>query len=213
MKRMRIMGLCLVAVFALAAVFAGSAFAKAQVLTLKTAKGALTTGQEIRAESSDLKFVTTSGNLECSSNILKGTVQTNNAKKDEGEIATESSTGEEPGGICHTTTQLGPASILAEHLPWPVNYQSKGTSEVKKGKAGKVAFTSTFPGAGGAKCTYEASKVKSTFNTSGVITQTVSEQVFKVNKKTSNPACPTSGKLSGTFKLFSGSEPVEAELK
>jgi len=209
---MRIMGLSLVAVFALAAVFAGSAFAKAQVLTLKTSAGPLAPGDELKAESSDLTFETTSGNLECSSNILTGTVSTNNAKKDEGKINTETSTGTEEGTNCKTTTALGPAAIVSEGLPWPVNYQSKGTSEVKKGTK-KVTFTSTFPKAGGAKCTYEAAKVKSTFNTTGVITQTVTNQVFKVNKKTSNPACPTSGKLSGTFKLFSSGKPVEAELK
>ena len=61
MKRMRIMGLSLVAVFALAAVFAGSASAKTQVLTLKTSSGPLAPGDEINAESSDLMFITTSG--------------------------------------------------------------------------------------------------------------------------------------------------------
>lgn len=209
MKRMRIVALSLVAMFALTALFAGSASAKKAGLTLKTAKGALTAGQEIRAESSNLIFVTTSGNLECSSNILTGTVSNNGSSKDKGVINTESSTGEESGHACKTTTGLGPAEITSEKLPWSVEYTTKGTSEVK-GK--KVTFKSVFPAAGGASCTYEASKVKSTFNTSGVITQTVTNQVFKANKKTSNPACPKEGKLSGEFKLFSGSEAVEAEI-
>jgi hypothetical protein len=210
MKRIRAAGLGLAVVFALAAVFAGAASAKT-VLVAKTAgKGALKPGEELRAESSDLKFVTTSGNLECTKNVLVGEVEVNSAPKDKGPIKTESSTGEEAGGLCHTTTQLGPAEIQSEHLPWAASFSTKGISEVK-GK--KVTFTSTFPGAGGAKCTYEAAKVKATFNTSGIVTETVKEQVFKANKKTSNPACPTSGKLSGTFKLFSGSEAVEDELK
>jgi len=206
---MRIMGLSLVAVFALAAVFVGSASAKT-VLTLKTAKGALTAGQEIRAESSDLVFVTSTGNLECTSNILTGEVTVNNAAKDKGTVTKESSTGGEAGGLCKTTTGLGPASIVSSGFPWPIEYKTSGASQIKGTK--KIAFTSTFPGAGGAQCTYEAAKVKSTINTSGVITQTTTNQVFKANKKTSNPACPKEGKLSGTFKLFSGSEAVEAEV-
>jgi hypothetical protein len=206
---MRIMGLSLVAMFAVAAVFAGAASAKT-VLTLKTAKGALAPGAELKAESSNLVFVTSSGNLECTSNILEGTVENNGAAKDKGSVTKESSTGEEAGGLCKTTTGLGPASIESSGFPWPIEYTTKGTSSLKGSK--KVTFTSTFPGAGGAKCTYEAAKVASTFNTSGVITQTTTNQVFKANKKTSNPACPKEGKLSGSFKLFSGDEAVEAEL-
>jgi len=209
MKRMRIMGLCLVAVFAVTAAFAGSASAKT-VLTLKTKKGPLAAGASLVAESSNLIFVTSTGNLECSSNILTGTVGNNGAAKDKGTVTKESSTGEEAGGLCKTTTPLGPAEIVASGFPWPIEYTTKGTSAVKGTK--KVAFTSTFPGAGGAKCEYESAKVESTFNTSGVITQTTTNQVFKVNKKTSNAACPKEGKLSGSFKLFSGGEAVEAEL-
>lgn len=211
MTRMRIMGLSLVAVFAIAAVFSGTAFAKAKVLTLKTGAGALASGAELRAESSNLVFVTSAGNLECTSNILTGTVTTNNATKDKGSVTKESSTGGEAGGLCKTTTGLGPASIESSGFPWPIEYKNTGASSIKGTK--KIAFTSTFPAAGGAKCTYEAAKVASTINTSGVVTQTTTNQVFKANKKTSNAACPTEGKLSGEFKLFSGSEAVEAELK
>jgi hypothetical protein len=208
MNRFKIIGLSVVAVFALTAVLAASASAKT-VLTLKTAKGPLAAGAEIVAESSNLEFVTEAGALQCSSNILTGTIANNGGAKDKGEITKESSTGGEPGGACKTTTPLGYTNITSLHLPWSIEYTTKGTSSVK-GK--KITFESVFPLAGGAICTYEAAKVASTFNTSGVITQTTTNQVFKVNKKVSNAACPKSGKLSGSFKLFSKGEAVSAEL-
>jgi len=208
MKRMRIMGLCLVDVFAVTAAFAGSASAKT-VLTLKTKAGPLAPGAQLVAESGNLVFVTTTGNLECSSNVLTGTITTNASTKDKGTVTKEESTGLEGGGACKTTTGLGPATIVSSGFPWPIEYKTKGASSLKGTK--KVVFTSTFVDAGGAKCTYEASKVASTINTTGVVTQTTTNQVFKANKKTSNAACPKEGKLSGSFKLFSGGEAVEAE--
>ncbi len=211
MKRMRIMGLSLVAVFALSAVFAAGAFAKATPLTLKTAKGPLASGAAITASSSNLVFVTSTGNLECSSNILEGTLTNNGATKDKGSITAESSTGTEPEGkgtLCKTTTPFGPAVIEAKHLPWSVEFTNKGTATVK-GK--KVAFTSVFPGGGpGAECTYEAAKVNSTFTVGGPLTLTTTEQLFKKNKKLSNSLCPETGKLSGTFSVTSGGETVES---
>ena len=81
MKRMRIMGLSLVAVFAMSALVAGSASA-ATVLTLETAAGPIVSGQNLVASSSNLIFVTTAGNLECSSNVLTGEATTNKAAKD-----------------------------------------------------------------------------------------------------------------------------------
>lgn len=210
MKRMRIMGLSLVAVFAMSAVVVSGASAAA-TLKLKTAgAGVLPVGAGLVASSSDLVFVTAAGNLECSSNVLTGTVALNSSSKDKGNITEESSTGEFEGGACKTTTPLGPALITASGLPWPTEFTTKGTSTVKGSK--KVTFTSVFPLAGGAKCVYESAKVGSTFTVGGALTLTTSNQVFKVNKKTSNAACPTEGKLSGHFAVTSGGEPVETSL-
>ena len=116
--------------------------AKAPVLKLKTAKGELTTGSEVVAESSDLIFETSAGNLECTSNILKGKLSKNNSKKDEGAIESETSTGGEPGGLCKTTTPLGPTEIKTSNLPWSTDLTTKGIDEVK-GK--KVSFTPSSP--------------------------------------------------------------------
>src|SRR5664280_2259205 len=111
MKRMRIMGLSLVAVFAMSALVAGSASAATTLKLSTTGKGLLPAGANLVASSSDLVFVTSAGNLECSSNVLTGTLTTNSASKDKGSITAESSTGEEGGGACHTTTVLGAALI------------------------------------------------------------------------------------------------------
>ena len=183
---------------------------KPTLLTSKTAKGPLQPGQKLKAESTNLTFTTSAGNLECSTNIISGTVQTNNAKKDKGPITEESSTGSETvegkSGACKTTTELGPTIITTSHLPWEAIFTDKGVNEVK-GK--KVSFTSHF--GGGIECTFEASKVKSTFNIGGPTTITTSKQKFKLAKG-SNVACPKEGTLSGTFSVTSEGEVVETEL-
>jgi len=214
------MGLCVVAVFAITAV-AASAASAATTLTLKTSSGPLKAGDEIKSSSSDLVFVTGAGNLECSSNVLTGTVSTNGAKKDIGSITAESSTGtgEKTAGACHTTTPLGEAVIVSSGFPWKAEFLSTGKVSIKGNK--KVAFTSTFPAAGNAKCTFESGKVAATFTAkkpakgkseTGPLNLSTSNQLFKLNKKISNAACPTSGKLTGTFTTTSAGKTVEAEF-
>ncbi len=207
MKRLSLVGLLLVA---LGAMIASNAFAKgATNLTLSTAKGALAAGATVKAESSNLIFETSAGNLECTTNILEGTVANNGSKKDNGSITKETSTGGEAGGLCKTTTILGPTEISTSNLPWADEFTSKGVNEVK-GK--KVSFTSTFPNAGGAKCIFEASKVKSSFTIGGPVKITTTKQKFKANKSLSNAQCPKEGTLSGEFTLSSGGETVSSEL-
>ncbi len=209
MTRIKIMGLSLMAVFAVFALSASMASAKT-VLTLKTAKGPLAAGANITASSGDLIFTTEAGNLECTSNVISGTLANNSGTKDKGSATSESSTGGEAGGLCKTTTPFGPAEIVSSGFPWPIEFTTKGTATVKGSK--KVQFTSTFPAAGGAKCEFEASKVVSSFNAtagSGPITLTTTSQLFKINKKTSNPACPKTGTLSGHFTLTSSGEAIE----
>ena len=75
-----------------------------------------------------------------------------------------------------------------------------------------MSFTSTFPNAGGAKCTFEASKVKSTFTIGGPMVIHTVKQKFKTNKKISGAQCPKEGTLTGTFHGTSNGETVESEL-
>ncbi len=212
MKRMTIFALCLAALGLMIAGTAGAA-SKPTNLTLKTAKGAITSGEKIKASSSNLIFETGSGNLECSNNVIEGPAGTNDTKKDTGEITREESTGNETVGsethLCKTTTILGSTSITTSNLPWTDIFTSKGVNEAK-GK--KVSFTSTFPSAGGAKCTFEASKVKSSFTIGGPVVIKTVKQKFKANKKLSNAQCPKEGTLSGEWTVTSEGETVESEL-
>jgi len=204
MKRIKIMGLALVAVVAMGALFASMSSGKT-VLTLKTAKGALAAGAETKAFSSNLLFVTADGALECSENTLTGTLTNNGSTKDKGKIATEVSEGAEAGKLCKSA--LGPVSIKSEKLPWADEFKPSGELVLDK-----IEFIGTFPGLGGATCGYEAKKVISHFATSGPVTITTTHQVMKGLKKGNNPACPTEGYLEGTFNLTSGGEVVSAEI-
>ena len=178
-------------------------------LTLKTAAGPLVAGDEVVATSTNLIFETSAGNLECTNNVLTGKLSVNGAKKDTGLIEKESSTGGEPGGLCKTTTPFGPTEISTSNLPWSTILSAKGVDEVK-GK--KVSFTSTFPNAGGAKCTFETAKVKSSFTIGGPVVIHTIKQKFKASKKLSNPQCPKEGTLTGDFTGTSNGETVESEL-
>jgi hypothetical protein len=208
MRRIQIAGLCLVVALAFGAMLAATASAKT-VLTLKTAKGPLTAGAEVKAFSSNLIFVTSAGDLECSENTLTGELLTNSGAKDKGKVTSETSKGKEAGGLCKTSA-FGPTEIVSSGFPWPIEFKTKGITKLKGTK--KITFTSTFPKAGGAKCTFEASKVEAKFNTSGPVTITTTKQIFKRNKKLSAEICPEKGELSGEFNLTSHGETVEAEL-
>ncbi len=208
MRRISIMGLCLVSLLAFSAAAAGSASAKT-VLIAKTAKGKLAPGATLTAFSSNLVFVTSAGNLECSENTLTGTLETNESAKDKGKVTKEASKGKEAGGLCKTSA-FGPTEIAASGFPWPVEFNTKGITKIKGTK--KVTFTSTFPDAGNAKCVFEAAKVESKFNTNGPVKITTTKQVFKRAKKGSAEICPEKGELSGEFNLTSNGEVVEGEL-
>jgi hypothetical protein len=216
MRRIRIIGACLVAVLALGAMTAVSASAKEKpVLKLSTTgKGLLGEGAEIKGSSSNLVFVTGSGTLECSSNVLTGTLTNNSSTKDKGAFTGESSTGGltymGKEHLCKTSGLLGAVEIESIAFPWPTEFTTKGTNLLKGTK--KVTFVSTFVENGDIKCTFEASKVSSTIATSGNLEIKTSNQLFKLGKKTSNAACPKEGHLTGTFNLTSGGEQVKVEL-
>jgi hypothetical protein len=217
MKRMRMMGLCLVAVFAIAAIGASAASAK-KVLSLSTAAGELKAGDTVSTFSSNLIFETVAGNLECEENELIGTINGNNEVKIKGSVTEEISKGSYLGipGACKTSA-TGPVFITSSGFPWPIEFTTKGLGKVKGSK--KVTFTSTFlaiepPN----KCTFEASTIKDSFNISETkepVTITTTKQKFKHNKKAPEQTtlCPAEGVLSGTFSVSHASETVEGVIK
>ncbi len=215
MKRIMISGLSLIAVFATMASSAAAEGTGPKV-TLRTSSGALVKNDSIVASSSNLIFVTSAGNLECSSNIITGFDKTNTKEKPSGEITKEESTGEEAGGLCKTTTPFGPAEILATNLNWKLKLTNKGNVEINTSKGNKrVTFVSTFPAAGGAKCSFSSKKVISTFPVSKTpvpFVITTSKQVFTLDAG-STAGCPTSGELGGTFSTTSNGKALEVEVK
>jgi hypothetical protein len=212
MQRMRITGVCLVAMFAMSAVFASGA--SATKLHLKTVgKGDLKAGDEIKAFSSDLIFHTVAGDLECTKNTLTGTALTGPGAKVKGTITEEQSEGEIGFGTACKTSALGPAMIVSSGFNWPIEFKKSGTIQIKGTKA--VTFKSTFIGVEKTpSCEFEAKKLASSFNTSGAVTITTTGQTFKKSKSKENSGlCPASGTLTGTFNMTSGGEAVEAEVK
>ena len=142
MKRLSSVGLSLAA---LCLMIAGTAFAKGPTnLTLKTAKGALATGQEIKAESTNLIFETSVGNLECTKNVIAGPAGNNGSKKDKGRSPRGIDRKRSRAGCAKPPRRSAPTSIAVEHLPWEDIFTSKGVNEAK-GK--KITFVSTFPNA------------------------------------------------------------------
>jgi hypothetical protein len=214
MKRVMIMALSLVAVFAVM-VSSAAAEGTGPKVTLRTAKGPLVKNQNIVAFSSDLVFTTSAGNLECTENTLTGFDKTNTKEKPSGEITAEKSTGT-GGGLCNTTTPFGKASITPLNLGWKIKLTNKGVVQINSNKGDKtVTFESIFPEAGGAHCAFASKKVLSSFPVSATPVPweiTTSNQVFKL-KAGSTAGCPTEGKLNGHFTTTSNGEAVSVEVK
>jgi hypothetical protein len=199
MKRIALIGLTIIAVFAMAAAASG----RIMVLELYTDAGPLAPGADIHAFSSSFSFTTSSGEVECPKSDLSGTLANNESTKDKGNIAAASF----GGGIenlCQGT--FGLAAIAAEHTPWPIEFTNKGAAALKS-----VAFKATFFALGDAHCYYAARKVKGKIPLSGSVRITIERQVFKLTKESAEP-CPKRAIVSGAFQLTSTSDEEELEL-
>jgi hypothetical protein len=213
MKRLRLVCLSIVAVALLGATLASSASA---YLAFTTSRGILPTPVRLTKFWEWLIFAFStasgSGSVKCSDTTMTGVLESNSAKKDKAVIEETAFGGEGIGGSCESS--LGPATITGSDEPWPNEFSEKKTMTIKGTK--KVAFSVTFLGLEDVTCTYEASKVNSTFNagTAGhpePLTVNTSDQVFKAAKK-SNAACPKTGELSGSIKAVANEETIEAEI-
>jgi hypothetical protein len=212
------MGLCVVAVFAIAAIGASAASAKTVLRFSTPGPPDLKAGEPVAEFSSNLIFETTAGNLECEENELKGEVTVNDSTKDKAVVHEEISKGDYDGipGACKTSA-TGPVIIKSSGFPWPGEFTTKGAGKLKGTK--KVAFDSEFLALEGPNnhCTFEASTVKYTFNVQTAktpVTITTTKQKFVHNKKAPNQAsvCPASGLLTGTFSGSSKGETLEDAL-
>jgi hypothetical protein len=213
MRRIRILGVGLLAVLALGAALASSGSAAPnKPLTMKAEEEALKNGAKLTKKGQTV--VTAGGrSIECAETTFGSTLTTNGLAKDKGTL-TEASFAGEGDGAC--VSGLGPASITASDLPWPTEISSKGTVTIKGTK--KVAFTVTFTGQPGEpKCTLEASKFVSTFTPGEAgkpipMVLTASDQTFKLNKKVSAASCAKDASVSGIYDVTSEGKVVTSEL-
>ena len=184
---------------------------KGKGVVVKTEKGVLGGGTPIEAVSHNAKLVTTAGNIECTAINLPGMLEETSASIDTGKFTAGAFSGEGEGGACSSTTGLGPAQVSAAGLPWSLSFSINGLVEVKG--TSQVTVTSVFPTAGNATCIFESKALKGAFNVGGQMAISLSGQVLKRSKKGSNPACPSEGRLSGSFALNSEGQPIEASIE
>lgn len=193
----------MIALLAFAAVPAAASAAKVDIVNAATGKK-LANKSEIKGESSNLKFKTEAGTLECSKSVVTGELKNNNKENITGTITTASFTGEEAGGLCKTTG-LGPAKIVPTGLPWTIVFTAAGTTTIEGTPV--VDFEAEFPAAGGLKCDFQSSSVADSFEfEKSPLIDTISKQTFT----SSSPGCPTTGELNGSFTLTSKGEALEA---
>jgi len=181
------------------------AFGRAAVsgLNLSTAKGPLAAGAELRASSSNVRFVSEVGIAECEENTLAGVLANNGASKDVATIAEATFSGNYEGvpGACKS--EFG-GTVRTNHLPWGAVLASSGKGEL----AGKpISVTAVFPGL---ECTYETGAIKALNSIRGPVTLTIANQALKAVAGSST-FCPKLAQINGTFALTSEGETVEAE--
>lgn len=191
MGRVRVM---LSIVAALAAIAATSAVAQASPYLRIEANGIpLAAGASLKTSSSNIVLQTTSGEIECETVALYGSVTNNDSVLDNVAISSVEATGDfdSTPGACKTS-DLGPAIVKGENLPWTLSLSGLGEA----GIADRPAFTFTLPSDGGLECTLETAKIGGGFETGGPISIKLKGANF-VAAAGDNPSCPTSGLLSG----------------
>jgi hypothetical protein len=211
MIRTRTIGLWFIAVLAMGAVLVANATAAGKrVLSLRTAgAGELVVGSELHRYSSNWVFTTSAGNIECTATAT-GSLTVNNSSKTKATFSLFTYEGPESGGACKTTTAFGRAEVTGCPASKAFVELTNKLQKIEKGEK-TLCFKATFPAAGGISCQYEATKIKSTFNSGGPEEVKTVAQKYK-RAKVSNAACPKEGTLSYTSNLTSGGEPVEAVL-
>ncbi len=196
MRSVRIGAVCLTVAVALAASAAG-AYAKSAI-TLKTSSGAVPTGGELKASSSNLTFKAGAIKVECASSEQVGELLVNAAKTTKGTFSTFSASGCKTVGGSATLVKCGAGTwetTLSEQI-------AKFGKKVTTGKGGVCLEVNT---AEGGLCVYTATGVTSEFNIGGAEVITTKEQEFKLI----GGSCATAGFLSETLTLSSKGEAVE----
>jgi hypothetical protein len=156
------------------------------------------------------KMTTSSGNIECTTATMTGTLTVNNGSQIEGDVETASFTGGGSGSNC--TGPLGDVQVTVTSLPWCVRSTAGANEfEVRGGNCNETSRALTFTlDTGGLTCAYSKANVTGTFATHPEDAKlTVSEQNF--TKSSGSFLCPGSGKLDMTFTLENDGANPESE--
>jgi hypothetical protein len=205
-------------VAAVAAFSALPAMASAASPTLTNASGVAVTphdGQNIKAVSTNLKFITASGNLECTTSTLEGELTVNAGNVVEADISAASFLGDNGASMC-TTSFPGPltAEITVGNLPWCLKATAApaDTVTIDGGTCGttprkSIEFTAHLYNSSTTfvtSCTYERASVTAKYKTKETpLVATVAEgQEFA--KTAGSILCPAKGTLTGAFTLTKG---------
>ncbi len=176
---------------------------------LKTEAGPLAPGTPVEASSSNLVFSSSAGNVECNESTLAGTLTTNNSTTDVISFESAALEGNPTLFPDECPSASGPLVVEPVGLPWIAGISSKGAG-LLKGRDGVTVENEE-----GLACTYEAAKLALAFanTTSGPEVLNFQSQVVALGKGATQGElehCVPQGTLSGTFKLESGGEVVEA---
>ncbi len=209
MRRIKIIGLALCAVVALSAVISATASAKpVPPLEEYPTMRFIEKGDPMQFVSDEVVLATSVGNIQCSVGELDATLESNGLKTDEFSITGAMFNGA-GGAPCSGPTSLGDATVVA--MPptggWLGTFKTNGTSEVignpnligNPDLLVSVTFGELVPAV---HCTWEASKVKSSFDADGRPIQiTEADEKFKVDRSMSDAACPRTGTMSASWTL------------
>jgi hypothetical protein len=199
MRRMLSLGLCLASLCAMSALAAPGALAN--VLTLKTVAGAIASGGELKAASSNLTFTSGSIKIECASAEEVGHLVVNHATVTQGSFTSFAASG------CKTAG--GAASLVACSTEWPTSLTEQlAKFGEKRTGGGKKAVCLEATTVEGGSCKYNAEEISSKFNIGGAETITTEEQEFPAIGCKEKKTAP--GILSQTQSLTSHGETVEA---
>jgi len=212
MRRIRLTGLALVTALGISGISAAAASAKPPIPVLEeqpTLKP-IEPGDPLQLTSDDFEIVTSMGTIQCTLGTIDATLRTNGLKTDTFPLGAISLSGPE-GGPCAGTTHLGDATITVEAEEWMGTLSTNGKTELignpdlvgNPDLLVEASFNDGTARAAAMRCTWQAAKLKGTFNTDGrAITINEAEEHFGIDKRGSDPGCPK-GKttVSATWAL------------
>lgn len=201
--------MAVMAMMVVAAVGAGTAMASVTLHEGSATGTEVPIGESFHATSTNLVFSTSSGNLECKTSEVSGTVTNNKAEPAEGEITAGTFTGEEasPANSCKTTIVVSGVKLNAvitelTGLPWFFWFYANGETRIfsltEPPTPPVVDFTVKFyrSGVDILECEYTKATL---FNEIVAFGAAFEDRISGQKFTSTSTGCPTEGFLNGTF--------------